>query len=108
MKLTKSYIKNLILEELDLGGEELTAGAEEEEEEFEFGKSKEKSSVARQKGIETAKAQTGGGVDDQERAIIGQISKALTVAAKKTSLKSGNIKRYSELLYQALKDVLEK
>ena len=107
MKLTKSYIKNLILEELDLGGEELTAGAEEEEE-FEFGKSKEKSSFARQKGIETAKAQTGGVVDDQERAIIGQISKALTVAAKKTSLKSGNIKRYSELLYQALKDVLEK
>jgi len=106
MKLTKSYLKSLILEELDLGGEELAAGAEEEEEEF--GQAKEKGSIARQKGIETAKAQTGGGIDDQERAIIGQISKALTVAAKKTSLKSGNIKRYSELLYQALKDVLEK
>tara|TARA_R110002110_G_scaffold379747_2_gene590302 strand:+ start:1334 stop:1642 length:309 start_codon:yes stop_codon:yes gene_type:complete len=102
MKLTKSYIKSLILEELD--PDDPQAG----EEEFEFGKSKEKGSVARQKGIETAKAQTGGGVDDQERAIITQLSQALTAAAKKTSLKSGNIKRYSELLYQALKDILEK
>ena len=100
MKLTKSYIKSLILEELEPG--------QEEQEEFEFGKSKETGSVARQKGIETAKAQTGGGVDDQERAIITQLSQALTAAAKKTSLKSGNIKRYSELLYQALKDILEK
>ena len=97
MKLTKSYLKKIILEEL-----------EADQEEFEFGKSKEAGSTARTKGIETAKAQTGGGIDDQERAIITQLSQALTAAAKKTSLKSGNIKRYSELLFQALKDVLEK
>ena len=100
MKITRARLKQIIQEAIE--------EVEGDQEEFEFGKSKEVGSTAREKGIDIAKAQSQAGIDDYERAIIAQLSQALTAAAKETNLKSGNIKRYSELLFQALKDVLEK
>ena len=100
MKITRARLKQIIQEAIE--------EVEDDQEEFEFGKSKEAGASAVKKGIDIAKTQSQAGIDDYERAIITQLYQALTAAAKETNLKSGNIKRYSELLFQALKDALEK
>tara|TARA_R110002012_G_scaffold188147_1_gene355237 strand:- start:988 stop:1275 length:288 start_codon:yes stop_codon:yes gene_type:complete len=76
MKITKSKLKDIILEELEL--------SEQEEEKL-------SGSDARIAAMDVAKQMTASGIDDQERAEIVSFIKKLQTAASKGMLTSGTL-----------------
>ena len=69
---------------------------------------KDTSTVAYTKGLETTKdLRSGAGIDDTERAMIGNLQKKLVGAAGKTNITSGVARRYMELLVKVLDKILK-
>jgi len=69
---------------------------------------KDTSSVAYTKGLETAKdLRSGASIDDEERAMIGNLQKKLVASAKKTKITSGIAKRYMDLLAKVLDKIIK-
>jgi len=68
---------------------------------------KHTATVSRRGGIASTKALgTGAGIDDEERALIGNLRDKLIDAAKKTKITSGVAKRYMGLLARVLDKIL--
>ena len=131
MKLSEKGLRQLIKEELALvadvneeeEGSEVTRDAIESNlhdetivrffealgiDEPEADTEKDTSTVAYTKGLETTKdLRSGASIDDEERAMIGNLQKKLVASAKKTKITSGVAKRYMELLAKVLDKILK-
>ena len=95
MKLTKSRLKEIIKEELELS-----------ENPMGLGKEKERIAQARQTAMDIRGSVAASGITDQERALISKVGKQLQVAAQSANITTGPLARRLVMLFQELEKLV--
>jgi len=95
MKLTKSRLKEIIKEELELSENQMALGDE-----------KERIAQARQTALDIRGDVAASGITDQERALVSKVAKQLQVAAQGANITTGPVARRLALLFQELEKLL--